>query len=131
VQSVVAGEGVTQLPVPLHDFASTSVVELLHVVAAHTVADDQSAHAPPWHVPLVPHVRVAVVAHSPRGFIPLVAVLHVPFAMLFSAAEQAMQVAVHAVLQHTPSAQKPLWHWSTAVHAVPLVSLSTHAWAMQ
>lgn len=129
MQSVVAGAGATHMPVPLHDLASTSVVMPMHVVAAQIVADDQSAQAPPWQVPLVPQVLVAVVAHRPRGFIPLVAVLHVPFAVLLSAAEQAMQVPVHAVLQQTPSAQKPLAHWSTAVHAVPLVSLRTHAWA--
>jgi hypothetical protein len=25
----------------------------------------------------------------------------------------------HAVLQHTPSVQNPLWHWSGVVHAAP------------
>jgi hypothetical protein len=29
-----------------------------------------------------------------------------------------MHVPVHASLQHTPSAQKPLEHWSAVVHAV-------------
>lgn len=27
--------------------------------------------------------------------------------------------SAQAVLQHTPSVQKPLWHWMAAVHAAP------------
>jgi hypothetical protein len=36
-----------------------------------------------------------------------------------SALEQALQVAVHAVLQQKPLTQKPLAHWLGEVHALP------------
>jgi hypothetical protein len=39
----------------------------------------------------------------------------------FSALVQATQGPVHAVSQQTASAQKPLAHWSAAVHAAPFV----------
>jgi hypothetical protein len=38
------------------------------------------------------------------------------------AALHASHVAEHDVLQHTPSAQLPLVHWSLAVHADPAPS---------
>jgi hypothetical protein len=34
---------------------------------------------------------------------------------------------VHAVPQHTPSAQKPLKHWLVAAHGVPSACCGTHA----
>jgi hypothetical protein len=31
-----------------------------------------------------------------------------------------VEASAHAVLQHSPSVQKPLWHWLAAVHDTPL-----------
>ncbi len=61
-------------------------------------------------MPLVPHEVAAVVAHRLRGLEPLMAGPHMPLVPPLSAAEQAMQLPVHAMLQRTPSAQTPLWH---------------------
>lgn len=33
---------------------------------------------------------------------------------------QVLHWPLHCVLQHTPSAQKPLWHWPPELHATPL-----------
>ena len=38
------------------------------------------------------------------------------------AAEQAMQLLVHALLQQTLSTQKPDWHWLASVQDAPLGS---------
>jgi hypothetical protein len=38
---------------------------------------------------------------------------------------------VHAVLQHTPSAQLPLVHWVPSEHVPPRLFLGTHAPALQ
>ena len=50
----------------------------------------------------------AAPAHSLSGSVSLVMLPHVPLAPPFLAALHAWQVALHAVLQQTPSAQKPL-----------------------
>jgi hypothetical protein len=47
---------------------------------------------------------------------------HVPFAPPVLAAEQAMHVPAHEVLQHTPSTQYPLEHSPFSVHAEPFES---------
>jgi hypothetical protein len=34
---------------------------------------------------------------------------------------------VHAVLQQNPSTQKPVAHWSPAVHAAPIFAVPEHS----
>jgi hypothetical protein len=60
------------------------------------------------------HGVVALVSCWPAGALEQVPMLPVTL--------QAWQVPVHALLQHTPSAQKPLAHWVLAVHVVPLLA---------
>jgi hypothetical protein len=50
---------------------------------------------------------------------------HVPLVPPVNAAAQAWQVPVHAVLQQNPLAQKPLLHWSVAVHDAPSAAMAT------
>jgi hypothetical protein len=52
--------------------------------------------------------------------------LHVPSELAPSATVQASQAPAQAVLQHTPSVQKPLVHWSLAVHVLALADFATH-----
>src|SRR5262245_36122347 len=66
-------------------------------------------------------LHTATPAHSSSGSAPDTMGPQVPFVPVpFFAAVHAWQVAVHAVLQHTPSTQKPLVHSASAAHAVPL-----------
>ena len=104
-----------QLPAPSQ--VAVSWLPAVHA-DAHTVAAGQSAHAPAWHVPLVPQLDAAVTTHRPRGSsTPFVAGAQVPFVPPLSAAEHAWQAVAHAVSQQKPSTQNPLWHWSAALHA--------------
>jgi hypothetical protein len=58
--------------------------------------------------------------HSPLGaVVPAVMFAQVPLVPPVSAAEHAMQVPVHVVLQQKSFAQWPLLHWPSMVHAVP------------
>jgi hypothetical protein len=57
--------------------------------------------------------------------LPVVAFAQVPLVPPVSAAEHAWHVPVHAELQQYPFAQKPLVHWSVAVHAAPFAPLGT------
>jgi len=71
----------------------------------------------------VPHVVSGVTAHKARGSTVLfVACAHVPLTPPVSAAAQAMQAASHALLQHTPSTQKPLSQGVAAAQGCPLAS---------
>ena len=63
------------------------------------------------------HTRPPV--HSLSGSVLAVTVVQVPFGMPVLALVQASQVPVHAALQHTPSAQKPLAHSDAIPHASP------------
>jgi hypothetical protein len=58
-------------------------------------------------------------AQSLSGSVPVGIALHVPFATPFFVAEHAWQSPVHAVLQQTPSTQKPLVHSPAATQAFP------------
>ena len=83
----------------------------------------------PSQKPSLPQVEAAPVAsHSRRGSVPGSAAMHVP--TLFDCA-QVWQVPPQAVLQQTPSTQKPLAHSPLPTQAVPLVSFGTHAPAEQ
>jgi hypothetical protein len=73
--------------------------------------------------PVALHTWLPPLLHA----VPTTADAHVPLAPPVSAAEQAWQVPVHAPLQHTPSTQKPLAHWSVALHVAPFVCLGTQA----
>jgi hypothetical protein len=93
-----------------------------------TVPAAHSSQAPPLHLPSVLHVDAGIAKQSPRGSsVPFVAAAHTPSVPPVSAAEHAWHAPVHAVSQQSPSAQKPLAHWSVALHAVPLVPFGTHA----
>jgi hypothetical protein len=62
------------------------------------------------------------------------ALLHVPLAAAPAAVLQARQStapAPHALLQHTLSTQKPLWHWLLLEQADPFTSGVAHTLAVQ
>ena len=72
--------------------------------------------------------------HSPRPRRPLATRVHVPLlpATPVSAAEHALQLPVHAVLQQNPSTQSPLLHSRAPVlHVAPEDFLATHAPPLQ
>ena len=72
---------------------------------------DPATHAPAWHVSPSVHALPSLQAVPVRG-------VQVPFAVAPAALEQASQLpASHALLQQTPSAQKPLSQLAAAVHA--------------
>ena len=105
-------------------------VEPVQVPAAHCVPDVQKRHAPaPSHIPSVPHVVAAVVAHCVAGVgaVPFATLLHVPTLPVIA---QDLHVPVHALLQQTPWAQKPELHSFAMVQAVP-IGLSVQAPALQ
>jgi len=66
---------------------------------------------------MVPHVDCGCHGHEPSGSVLAATKPHAPSVPEpFFAAVHAAQVPVHALSQHTPSAQKPDWHWFPAVH---------------
>jgi len=74
----------------------------------------------PSQTPVVPHVDAGIIAQSLFGLRPAATLPQVPSAPWpFIAALQAVHTPVQAVLQHTPSTQKPLVHSVPAVQAVP------------
>jgi hypothetical protein len=115
-------------PEPLHvDAACAVAVEQL--AARHTVPATCLRQAPaPSQKPSSPQVDGSVAEHSARGSVPASAALHVP--RLFVAA-QVWQLPVQAVLQQTPSTQKPLAQSAVAAQAVPLISCGTQTPAAQ
>jgi hypothetical protein len=116
-----------QLPWPLQmDPIRTSP---WHVITPHGVPCGQSWHAPPpLHAPLSPQVDMADAVQSPSGFRPAATGPQVPSVPWpFFAAVHARQRPVQALLQHTPSTQKPDWQSAEAEHATPLAAGTTHA----
>jgi hypothetical protein len=102
-QEVVAPA--THEPAPLQ-VAAAVLVAPRHDAEPQRVPDGQFRHAPALQLPSVPHVEAALTAQTPRGSaIPFVAVAHVPFVPLVSAAEHAWQAVLHAVSQQKPSTQ--------------------------
>jgi hypothetical protein len=65
---------------------------------------------------VVPHVETAVIWHLPWGSGALSTGLQVP---AVAARLQAMHASVHALLQHTPCAQKPDLHSALSLQSVP------------
>ena len=108
-----------QTPAPSQVRCGVSV-DPTHVAAAHCVVVAQKRHAPaPLHMPSVPHVVAAVVAHCVAGVgaVPFATLLHVP---RLPAIAHDLHVPVHAWLQQYPCAQKPESHSFAIVHAVPV-----------
>lgn len=79
----------------------------------------------------MPHVEIALVAHSPPELTPNGMGAQVPFAPPVSAALHATHVPLHIVPQHTPSTQKPVVHWLFAPHGLPVPSVGTQLPPMQ
>src|SRR5690606_28753664 len=80
--------------------------------------------------PVYPQEEGASAAHSLSGSLPAWMGPQTPSAPLpFLARVHAEQVPAHAVSQQTPSAQKPLAHWSPAVQASPGLSPREKAYA--
>jgi hypothetical protein len=78
------------------------------------------------HVPLVPHVVAACVAHSLSGSVATVTPLQVPLAAPVFAALHAWQSPPQADPQQNPSVQNALAHWLFVVHTEPVGSGATH-----
>jgi hypothetical protein len=125
----------SELVTVLHTPAPSQVrcgvsVDPVQVPGAHCVPVAHNRHAPaPLHMPSVPHVVAAVVAHCVAGVgaVPFATLLHVP---TLPAIAHDLHVPVQALLQQKPCAQKPEAHSFAAVHAVP-VGFSVHAPALQ
>ena len=78
-----------------------------------------------WQMP--EPLQLVAPAHSLSGSVPAAMLPQVPLAPLpFFTALHAWQRAVHVVLQHTPSTQKPLAHCAETEQAVPLACAATH-----
>jgi hypothetical protein len=82
----------------------------------------------PSQKPSLPQVEAAVAVQSLRGLVPGAAGVHCP---TVPTAAQVWQVPPQALLQQTPSTQKPLPQSPAATHAVPFVSWGTHTPAEQ
>jgi hypothetical protein len=115
-----------QAPAPLQPAARVCVP--LAQLAARQLVDApgklQVALVPP-HVPA--HTPVPAQAGWPVRGAPLTK-LHVPGLPVLL---QYSHAPAHAELQHTPSAQMPLVHSSTAAQAVPFAFLAVHIPALQ
>ncbi len=109
-----------QVPPPSQVHAWVSVLPE-QVAAAHTVPLLYLWHAPaPSQAPVYPQEEGASAAHSLSGSLPAWMGPQAPSEPLpFLARVHAEQVPAHAVSQQTPSAQKPLAHWSFDVQASP------------
>jgi hypothetical protein len=109
-------------PAPLQVDA-VFTVEFAQPAGTQTVPAANLRHAPaPSQKPSSPQVEAADAEHSVRGFVPGSANLHVP---RLSVAAQVWQVPPQALLQQTPSMQKPLVQSPAPPHAVPFASCGT------
>ncbi len=118
--------GVGQVPVPVQ-VAGAVYMAPAQAAVTHGVVLDQSRHAPfPLQpIPEMPQVAMAVAVHWLWGSSPLTTLPQVPSAPApLAAALHAWQVPVQAELQHTPSTQKPLVHWSPPVQAAATASVT-------
>jgi hypothetical protein len=98
--------GVTQVPLPSHFdcglTAGSGGPPVTQLAALQTVLDENLAHWPAAHAPVVPQVVWAWVAHLPCGSLPLCTSLHLPsdpFRL------HALHASVQALSQHLPWAQ--------------------------
>ena len=106
--------GVTHVPLPLQVEAGTSVDVPMQLAALQFVPDGWTAHRPPAHWPVVPHVVAVWTGH--RLSAPDCTGEQVP---RVAARLQDWQAPVQALLQQTPCAQKLLPHSSAAAHGWP------------
>jgi len=99
----------------------------MHDASRHLCVAGISAQPPePSHMPWLPHGIIQ--GHCPDGaVVPALMGAQAPLGSPVSASEHAMQVPLHAELQHRPPTQKPLRHWLLAVHAAPDASSGTQA----
>jgi hypothetical protein len=108
---------VTHMPMPSQRNADVSV-NPVHAISWQTVPAGYLSHAPvPSHMPVDPQVEAASTGHWSRGSVPSCAFTHIP-TVPWSA--QVTHVPVHALLQQTPSAQKPLAHSAAIAHELPI-----------
>jgi hypothetical protein len=108
-------------PLPSHSMAVEIMLPVHDCAAPHDVDAGHFEHAPALHLPSVPQVLIAVVAHIPRGSAaPFVALAHVPSLPPVSAALHALHALVQALSQHLPSTQNPLAHVPPVPHAAPM-----------
>jgi hypothetical protein len=118
----------THVPVPLQVDAVFTTAPL-HPAARQTVPTACLRQAPaPSQEPSLPQVVAALASHSIRGSVPGSAAMHVP---TLPDCAHVWQVPPQALLQQTPSTQKPLPHSAVVTQAVPLPSCGTHAPARQ
>jgi len=93
-----------------------------HLPATQAYPDLQSASSSqPAMQPATPSHQEA--PHSPAGSLPAWTGLQVPNA---PATAQVSHFPLQAFSQHTPSAQKPDWHWSARWQAPPTSSFPAH-----
>jgi hypothetical protein len=103
-------------PAPSHRNADVSV-EPVHAWGLHIAPDEYFSHAPaPSQTPSVPQLAAPLSAHSLRGSVPRSAGRQVP---RLPAAAQVRHTSVQALLQQTPSAQKPLAQSLVWAHGRP------------
>jgi hypothetical protein len=122
---------VRQTPAPSQVRAGVNV-DTVHDWPTQVVPAGQRRHAPaPSHVPSSPQLNVVCCGHSLPGSVPAVIGRHRPLAAPVIVPTHAVQPAVHAVSQHTPSTQLPLAHSVPAAHTVPLVFGVTHTLPIQ
>jgi hypothetical protein len=112
-----------QVPVPSH--APVTISWSLHEVVPHVVPDAAywQVCCPPLAVQVAPHAAPAP-AHAFRW--PCGSPFTCEHRPCVAATSHAWHCPVHAVLQQTPSTQKPVMHWSPAVQAAPFSPVLEH-----
>jgi hypothetical protein len=108
-----------------------AVVEQL--AFAHDVPSAYFWQAPlPSHLPVVPHVDAACIAHAVTGSAVFTLMFaHEPLGMPVRAIEQAWHCGQDAIPQHTLLTQLPEVHWVPEVHPRPVPSFGVHVPALQ
>jgi hypothetical protein len=108
-----------QSPAPSQIEAGVRPVEgapLAQEAAWHCVPKGHFAHCPAWHWPVFPQVDWTCAPHIPCGSALAVIPTQVP---RLPAMLQEWQAVLQALLQQTPCAHCPLWHWLAVEHGWP------------
>jgi hypothetical protein len=108
-----------QLPSP-SQVRMSSTESPWQVPALHSVPRGYFRQAPlPSQAPSRPQVPAELLGHMDEsmGRAPAGTAAHSPREL---GRLHAMQVSPHEEVQHTPSTQKPVWHWRSQPHASPL-----------
>jgi hypothetical protein len=111
--------GGRHMPAPSHVRASVAVLpDVGQVGGAHCVPAAYSWQLPaPSQKPVFPQVVAPSAVHWPFGSMPSAGTgLHMPGV---PASAQDMQLVLHALAQHMPCAQKPLWQSPGAAQLAP------------